>query len=186
MEQMINPYGYPSFEAVAPTGEGVLDTLTKITKMVLQHIEMGTSGKQPRSQSAVAEKPPVSPGLAHPDLSPQGALQQGLSESGIPRTATSPQNGLPQPAPSPREQEPSPERHMEPASDLSGYNELEPSVTVAGTKPSIGRIQIVGTDNAEIISANAISVPIRVKIEGDMKVYRIDLAIKLDGFKPED
>ena len=106
MEQMINPYGYPSFEAVAPTGEGVLDTLTKITKMVLQHIEMGTSGKQPRSQSAVAEKPTVSSGLSHPGLSPQGAPQQGLSESGIPRTAISPQNGLSQPAPSPREQEP--------------------------------------------------------------------------------
>jgi mutual gliding-motility protein MglA len=186
MEQMINPYGYPSFEAVAPTGEGVLDTLTKITKMVLQHIEMGTSGKQPRSQSAVAEKPTVSSGLSHPGLSPQGAPLQGLSESGIPRTAISPQNGLSQPAPSPREQEPLPERHMEPTPDLSGYNELESSVTVAGTKHSIGRIQIVGTDNAEIISANAISVPIRVKFEGDMKVYRIDLAIKLDGFKPED
>ena len=75
---------------------------------------------------------------------------------------------------------------MEPALDLSGYNEPESSVTVAGIKPSIGRIQIVGTDNAEIISANAISVPIRVKFEGDMKVYKIDLAIKLDGFKPED
>jgi hypothetical protein len=44
----------------------------------------------------------------------------------------------------------------------------------------------VGTDNAEIISANAISIPIRIKIEGDMKVYKMDLAIKLDGFKPED
>jgi hypothetical protein len=186
MEQMINPYGYPSFEAVATTGEGVLDTLTKITKMVLQHIEMGTSGKQPRSQSAVAEKPPVSPGLSHPGLSSQGAPQQGLSESGIPRTDISPQPGLSQPSPSPRAQEPSTTRHREPVLDLSRYDEPEPIITGTGPKSSVGRIQIVGTDNAEIISANAISVPIRVKIEGDMKVYRIDLAIKLDGFKPED
>jgi hypothetical protein len=186
MDQMINPYGYPSFEAVATTGEGVLETLTKITKMVLQHIEMGTSGKQPRSQSAMTEKPLVSPGLSHPGLSSQGAPQQGLSESGIPRTGISPQPGLSQPTPSPKEQEPSPEHHGEPVLDLSRYDEPEPSVTGTGPKPSVGRIQIVGTDNAEIISSNAISVPLRVKIEGDMKVYRIDLAIKLDGFKPED
>jgi hypothetical protein len=69
---------------------------------------------------------------------------------------------------------------------LSRYDEPEPSVTGTGPKHSVGRIQIVGTDNAEIISSNAISVPLRVKIEGDMKVYRLDLAIKLDGFKPED
>jgi signal recognition particle receptor subunit beta len=186
MEQMINPYGYPSFESVATTGEGVLDTLTKITKMVLQHIEMGTSGKQPRNQSAVAEKPSVSPGLSQTGLSSQGPPQQGLFESGIPRTGISPQSGLSQPTPSPKEQEPSPERHMEPALDVSGYDKPEPSVTGTMPKSSAGRIQIVGTDNAEIISSNAISVPIRVKIEGDMKVYRIDLAIKLDGFKPED
>jgi hypothetical protein len=75
---------------------------------------------------------------------------------------------------------------MEPALNLSRYDEPEPITTGTVPKSSIGRIQIVGTDNAEIISANAISVPIRVKIEGDMKIYRIDLAIKLDGFKPED
>lgn len=51
MEQILNPDGYPYFEAVATTGEGVLQTLTKITKMVLRHIEMGTSGKpQPKAQ----------------------------------------------------------------------------------------------------------------------------------------
>ncbi len=186
MEQMINPYGYPSFESVATTGEGVLETLTKITKMVLQHIEMGTSGKQPRTQSAPAERTSASPGLSHPGLSSQGGPQQGLFESGMPRSAISPQSGLSQPTPSPKGQEPSPERPMEPELNLTRYDEPEPSATEIGLKPSVGRIQIVGTDNAEIISANAISVPIRVKIEGDMKVYRIDLAIKLDGFKPED
>jgi mutual gliding-motility protein MglA len=189
MEQMINSYGYPYFEAVATTGEGVLDTLTKITKMVLQHIEMGTSGKQPRSQGGAAEKPLVSPGLAQAGLPSQGVQQQALSESGISRTVLSPQAGLSQPEPSPKEQEPLPGNHMEPAIDLSRYDEPEPSASVAtgaAIRSSVGRIQIVGTDNAEIISANALSVPIRVKIEGDMKVYRIDLAIKLDGFKPEE
>jgi hypothetical protein len=75
---------------------------------------------------------------------------------------------------------------MEPTLDLSRFNEPEPPSGEPVSKSVIGRIQIVGTDNAEIISANAISIPIRIKIEGDMKVYKMDLAIKLDGFKPED
>jgi hypothetical protein len=49
-----------------------------------------------------------------------------------------------------------------------------------------GRIHIVGTENAEIISTNAVQLPVHVKIEGDTKIYRIDLAIKLDGFKLEE
>jgi hypothetical protein len=49
-----------------------------------------------------------------------------------------------------------------------------------------GRIQIVGTDSAEIISTNAVQLPIRVKIEGDTRIYRMDLAIKIDGFKSEE
>jgi hypothetical protein len=53
-------------------------------------------------------------------------------------------------------------------------------------KLSLGRIQIEGTENAEIISANALQLPVRVKIGGDTRIYRMDLAIKLDGFKSED
>jgi len=221
LEQIINPYGYPAFEAVATTGEGVLDTLTKITKMVLQHIEMGTSGKQQRSQVAPPERPPVSP-----DISPHGAPQPGLSQTGTPKAGLSQpgmsqagtphadlsqpdlsslgtsqpgpsqssmtQKGIsqplpPQPSSSPKAQEPAPVRQMDPSLELSRYEDIPESHTIEPEqKPAMGRIQIVGTDNAEIISANALSIPIRVKIEGDMRIHRIDLAIKLDGFKPED
>jgi len=192
MEQIINPYGYPSFEAVAPTGEGVLATLTKVTKLVLQHIEMGTSGKQQRPGAVPQAKPTVSTPFT----------QQ-------PAAASRPSNGEPAPArhlepspdlsryeePSPIQQqghspdlstydEPSPMRRAEPEPDMSLYDESEPRID-ASTHTAVGRIHIVGTDNAEIISANAVSIPIRVKIEGDTKVYRMDLAIKLDGFKPE-
>jgi hypothetical protein len=41
----------------------------------------------------------------------------------------------------------------------------------------------VGTENAEIMSANALTIPLKVKIEGDTKVYRLELAIKIDGFR---
>jgi len=223
MEQLINPYGYPSFEAVAPTGEGVLDTLTKITKMVLQHIEMGTSGKQQRSQGVTAERTPVSSGLSQPGSSVSS--QPGLSQVNMPRADTVQQNvspamstsrteetsparqkeppldisgyGMQEPSPAQYKepavdlsgysaQDPPPSRRTEPTLDLSRYDEPEPMAVELPSKISMGRIQIVGTDNAEIISANAISVPIRVRIEGDLKEYRMDLAIKLDGFKPED
>lgn len=211
MEQMINPYGYPSFEAVAPTGEGVLDTLTKITKMVLQHIEMGTSGKQQRSPGGVAEKPQAStvisqpgsfsapqPDLAKPNKPQQGTVkpesfpsyQPGLDQPDLAKTDKSQHGivkpGLSQPTTSFKAQEPLPSLDTEPALDLSRYDESESAFMEPATKPLLGRIQIIGTDNAEIISANAISVPIRVRIEGDVKEYRMDLAIKLDGFKPED
>ncbi len=185
MEQIINPYGYPSFESVATTGEGVLDTLTKITKMVLQHIEMGTSGKQQRSTPTPPERPSVSPGLSQPGRAQPGMPQVEISQPGLsPHGATQP--GPSQPPASPKAQEPSPARQMEPTLDLSRFNEPEPPSGEPVSKSVIGRIQIVGTDNAEIISTNAISIPIRIKFEGDMKVYKMDLAIKLDGFKPED
>jgi signal recognition particle receptor subunit beta len=178
MEQILNPYGYPSFEAVATTGEGVLETLTKVTKMVLQHIEMGTSGKQHRPAATPQAK---TPGSA--DISPSFPQQ--------PAPATrSPHGESPDarhPGPTPDlslYDEPAPDRHLEAEPGQSLYGEMDPPVD-PNARVTSGRIHIVGTDNAEIISANAISIPIRVKIEGDSKVYRMDLAVKLDGFKPE-
>jgi hypothetical protein len=53
------------------------------------------------------------------------------------------------------------------------------------TEVTGGRIQIVGTGNAEVISANAFSIPVHVKIEGDNRVFVMDMAIKLDRFIPE-
>jgi hypothetical protein len=75
---------------------------------------------------------------------------------------------------------------MEPTLEFSRYDEPEPPAPEPEPKSMFGRIQIVGTDNAELISANAISLPVRVRLEGDTRIYRMDLAIKLDGFKPEE
>ena len=230
MEQMLNPYGFPSFEAVATTGEGVLESLTKITKMVLQHIEMGTSGKQQRSAAMPPEQPSSSPspspsGLSHqgapqprpthpgmsasglsqpgiaqqgmpsPDLPPAGPAQPILSQHGIPsKGAPHPdfsqagisQPDLSQPIHPAKPHEPAQAKHVEPTLEFSRYDEPEPSVPEPEQKSMLGRIQIVGTDNAEIISANALSLPVRVRLEGDTRIYRMDLAIKLDGLKPEE
>jgi len=147
MNQILNPEGYPHTEAVATTGEGVLETLTRITKMVLQHIEKGTSGKP-------QQPPRVAPAAAPP-------AGERLSPEAAPSHAQAPSQ-------------------FESASH-------DTRAAHAGSKPEVtgGRIQIVGTGSAEVISANAFSIPVHVKIEGDSRVFVMDMAIKLDRFIPE-
>jgi hypothetical protein len=183
MDQILNLNGYPCFEAVAPTGEGVLDTLTKITKMVLQHIEMGTSGKQQRSTTAaMPEKTFTTPDISQPatvlkssDPVPAKHVevpQENYAPASYKPAQTKPSYEIDQGYSLPEEKKPD----VAP-SDIAAHQE----------KRSFGnRIQIVGTENAEIISANAVQLPIRVKFEGDTRIYRMDLAIKLDGFKSEE
>lgn len=154
MDQILNPDGYPSFESIATTGEGVLQTLTEITKMVLKHIEMGTSGKQHSPVKTSREKP-------KPEQEPIP------SEKPVPDTESGTANA------------------QNPAPDIPMPDEIEER-NHAPTVISGGHIQIVGTENAEIISVNAISLPIQLKIEGDDRVYRMNLAIKLDSIHVED
>lgn len=152
MEQILNPDRYPYFESVASTGEGVLQTLTKITKMVLKHIEMGTSGKtQPRKDPAPERIPLES--TAHQTGNPV-TLQDSVAKSEPPVQDIS-----------------IPKRHEV---DLSGSPDFQG-----------GRIQIVGTENAKIISVNAISIPLHLKIEGDERTFVMDLAVKIDKIVPE-
>jgi len=152
MNQILNPEGYPFTEAVATTGEGVLETLTRITKMVLQHIEKGTSGK--------AQQPP----------------RMGPA-------AAAPASDRPAPEAAPVHHAPvhphTPPQYESTAHETHGAHSGS-RAEVAG-----GRIQIVGTGNAEVISANAFSIPVHVKIEGDNRVFVMDMAIKLDRFIPE-
>ena len=153
MEQILNPDGYPCFESVATTGEGVLQTLTKITNMVLKHIEMGTSGKQQRTTQPEPEKKPVEPIAVDRNHTPEYELPDEV-ESQIPENPLSQQTDIP----------------IEGNSSSSSLG---------------GRIQIVGTNNAQVISANAINIPIRLKIEGDERTYTMDLALKIDSLIPE-
>ncbi len=134
MNQILNPDGYPYFEAVATTGEGVLKSLTKISKMVLSHIEKGTS----RGSAG--------------DMADHEAIKETIPEAE--------------------------KSHQIPSASLQGPK-TEPGITG-------GRIQIVGTGDATIISANAISLPIKMKFDKDERTYMMDIAIKLDKLVPED
>jgi len=134
MNQILNPDGYPYFEAVATTGEGVLKSLTKISKMVLTHIEKGTSRRSADNitdHKAIKKTPPEAE-----------------------------------------------KSHQIPSTPLQEVT-AEPGITG-------GRIQIVGTGDATIISANAISLPIKLKFDENERTYMMDIAIKLDKLIPED
>jgi signal recognition particle receptor subunit beta len=171
MEQILNPEGYPYFEAVATTGEGVLQTLTKVTKMVLKHIETGTSGKSPQPSRPVESLAPERPAMPERPVMPErpAPIETPLQHS-IEQTAHADLTSSRQESPAPERQMP---RQPEPAPASAAG--------IAG-----GRIQIVGTDDAKIISVNAISIPIHVKLEGDPRTFIMDLALKLDRLVPED
>jgi len=153
MDQILNPDGYPYFESVATTGEGVLKTLTKITKMVLKHIELGTSGKQQRPSEPAKAKIPLEPTSYQSEQTRPDYDTPPKPEASIPEIS------LP---------------------------EQEQSASTGGAESFGGRIQIVGTENAKIISANAISIPLCIKIEGDERTYKMDLAIKMDSLIPQE
>lgn len=158
MNQIMNPEGYPSTEAVATSGTGVLETLTLITKMVLQHIEKGASPQQKKPQSGFQ---PARPATAGPDKEPPAAPKVSPVRAGAVDMST---------------ERPIPE-------DLVDLEPEEPVQASAGFTG--GRIRIVSTGTPSIISANAFNLPIKIKIENDDKIYIMDMAIKLDKILPE-
>lgn len=157
--QILNPNGYPSTEAVATSGAGVLETLTLITKLVLRHIEKGASPQQQKLKSGFqAARPEITePVKKKIDTATE---QYGRAESGTGATG-----------------KPIPE-------DLADFEPEAPAQ--ASTAFSGGRIRIISTGTPSIISANAFSLPVKIKFENDDKVYIMDMAIKLDKIIPGD
>jgi len=156
--QILNPEGYPSTEAIATSGEGVLETLTLITKMVLQHIEKGASPQQQKFQAGFQA---ARPEIAEPvkESHPAATEKSNKMESDAVKAGkTIPEDLTDQ----------SPEAQAPSSAAFSG-----------------GRIRIISTGTPGIISANAFSIPIKLKFENDDKIYTMDMAIKLDKIIPE-
>jgi hypothetical protein len=42
LHRLLNPRGVPEFQAVAPTGVGVFDTLKQVAKLVLTELKRGS------------------------------------------------------------------------------------------------------------------------------------------------
>ncbi len=158
MNQIMNPEGYPSTEAVATAGTGVLETLTLITKMVLQHIEKGASPQQKKFQSGFQ---PARPATAAENKEPPAPVKAQPARAGEVDMST--ERAIP-----------------EDLVDLTPEEPVQASAEFSG-----GRIRIVSTGTPSIISANAFNLPVKIKIENDDKIYIMDMAIKLDKILPE-
>ncbi len=70
LEEKLNPQGLPSFEAVAATGEGVFDTLKKITKMVLNEARTRATSKSPGTVPEPTSVPVTPDAVGVPQGSP--------------------------------------------------------------------------------------------------------------------
>ncbi len=86
MDQRLNKFGVPTFEAVAYTGEGVFPTLKTLAAMVLESIEK-IDGRNPRK---AAPKPAAAPAPA----APAAAAKTAPARPAAPRPAA----GKPAPA----------------------------------------------------------------------------------------
>lgn len=196
MEQILNPTGaYPCFAAVATTGDGVLPTLTQITKMVLKHIEAGTSGK-PKGEEPVIPKPTV--------VEPQNPTEETARPRFEATRADFEPTAITTPAAPAKTVVTTP-----PPSDLHDYGYEEPAgrqfefePTSAAAQPASyepeplsvedlpgeapaefigGRMQVVTAGPAEIVGASIISLPISFKVEGDERTFTLNMALKLDS-----
>jgi len=197
MEQILNPTGaYPSFAAVATTGDGVLPTLTKITKMVLKHIEAGTSGKTQREEPPAPKPTFESPRPVETPRTPEDVarprFESGAAEFEAPAPPVAPARttvtapppsdlhdyGYEEPAGRQFEFEPT---AAQPVSSEPESFAIEDLSEEAPEGFSGGRMQVVTAGPAEIVGASIISLPISFKVEGDERTFTLNMALKLDS-----
>src|SRR5262249_17626101 len=95
MDQQLNKFGVPTFEAVAYTGEGVFPTLKTLAGMVLESIDRmdNRGGKRPPAAEAAPKSAP-----ARGAAPPQKGQQKGPAPKAAPGKAPAPQKPQPQPA----------------------------------------------------------------------------------------
>ncbi len=111
MHPVLNPHGWPEFEASATEGFGVFDTLKCILKLVLDKAKTG--GTSPKT-SPPAVSPEPAPPAPEPDKIPQA--EQPIEPEHVPAPRVSP----PEPA-----EEPSEELVPEPVMHMAGINQTE-------------------------------------------------------------
>ena len=96
LNERINRYNMPYFEAVAPKGHGVFDTLKGISKLVLKSLSKKYGLEE---EKAAASRPAPSSGKKIPDLPPKPRAAAAASAPAP--AAAKPQRPAPPPAPAP-------------------------------------------------------------------------------------
>jgi hypothetical protein len=114
LEAKLNRYGWPFFEAVAITGDGVLPTLKRLAGMVLESLNKEYGMRRPAAAPAAPPKrepAPAAPSAAAPQPPPAVAAEPPIAEVAPVKPPVSP----PQPAPAPPRPKPLEPRRAEPA-----------------------------------------------------------------------
>lgn len=85
MDKIINSYGYPTYMASAMTGEGVHETLKKISALVFKKFSSAfgdVAQKKAAAQAAAAGTPPIPPGAADKTEDKKHQTQLGMPAVG--------------------------------------------------------------------------------------------------------
>lgn len=98
LEKALNKKGFPYFEAVAPTGEGVFKTLKMISKMVLEEIRNNKMGSSNAVKSQ-AQKPETQPQVEKPESQPQMEKPEAQPQMEKPEPQAQMEKPEPQPQP---------------------------------------------------------------------------------------
>lgn len=128
MRPVLNPHGWPEFEASATEGFGVFDTLKCILKLVLDKAKTG--GTAPKTAAPPATEPAAAPPPApKPQEAPQA--EHPVEPEDVPAPLTSP-------PPKPVE-EPSEKLVTEPVMQFAGTNQTDEHDQAAKPQPASGK-----------------------------------------------
>ena len=170
LRQRLNPRGVPDFETVATTGEGVMDAMKAICKMVLEDIQKkqrrGAGKSRPRPAPA-PEPAPADTAPARPAPEPAPAPRPPVRE-----TETPPARPEPTPAPGP---EPVAERTV--------------VLPVQGSGRSTVQVEIpLELEVHEGVDAVQVHVQVRVEYQtrgsGTVRLREVEAAARPAGAEP--
>ncbi|UCD84586.1 MAG: hypothetical protein JSU92_15180 [Deltaproteobacteria bacterium] len=158
LQAALNTYGSPSFESIASQGEGVLNCLTTISKMVINKLKstseittLETQREKPTDESFDEPKPP----------SPTPQQEQKTLESLRPSPDYQTSTVI-----SPTEDKVKPPLKISPSTR---------------TQPKRDELEIIELGEPEKISSNCFNIPLVIRNKRSAEEFVLDLTLKLDN-----
>jgi signal recognition particle receptor subunit beta len=146
LNERLNPRGFPFFEAIAPNGAGVEDTLKAVTKLVFRSLSArygeAVGAAQP-TRSSGAPRPGSLPGLAGTSAAPVAPVNESLlgelSFTPKPRLVTPAPPAFSQPPPSATFSQPPPSAALPQPSRLAASHTPSPPAVSRPPSPPASR-----------------------------------------------
>lgn len=153
LDREINRYKTLSFEAVAPSGEGVFETLKGISKLVLKNLGQRYGLETDGPKKKAAEAPPTPAAAPKPAAPPSAAAPKPAAPPPAPPPAPKPAPP-PQPAPPPLVAPPAPKAPPvapKPAVEAKAAEPPKPAASKIGTGlgSSMDEIEFIEDDTIE-------------------------------------